>query len=186
MERKIIYFDNSKPENTDITLKLVKDRMEELGIKKLVIASTEGATAIKARELFKNTDVKFIIVPHQNDFSADENRFPKDLIKEFKSEGHEVHVGTMLFHTDNFYGNRTPTIMANLLRAFSQGVKVCYEIVFSATDAGYLKKKEQVAVIAGTGRGADTALIMQAASTQHLEQLRVNEIICMPYNLLKS
>jgi uncharacterized protein len=185
MESKIVYFDSFEPENTDITLKLVKDRMEELSIRKLVIASTEGATAIKAREFFKGTDVTFIIVPHQYDFSVDENRFPKELIKEFKAEGHEVHIGTMLFHTDNFYGSKTPTIMANLLRAFSQGVKVCYEIVFSATDAGYLMKKEQIAVIAGTGRGADTALIMQAASTRHPEQLRVNEILCMPYNSLK-
>lgn len=185
MERKITYFENFSPDNTEVTLNLIKARMEELGLKKLVIASTEGTTAIKARELFKDTGVKFIIVPHQNDFNAEENRFPRELAKEFQEEGHEVHYGTMLFHTDDFYGTRTPTIMANLLRAFCQGVKVCYEIVFSATDAGYLKKKEQVAVIAGTGRGADTALIMQAASTRHPEQLRVNEILCMPYNSLK-
>lgn len=185
MERTITYFENFSPQNTEVTLKLVKERMMELGISKLVIASTEGATAIKAMEVFKNTGVKFIVVPHQNDFSVDENRFPKELIKELKEEGHEVHIGTMLFHTDDFYGSRTPTVMANLLRAFCQGVKVCYEIVFSATDAGYLMKKEQIAVIAGTGRGADTALIMQAASTHHPEQLRVNEILCMPYNSLK-
>jgi hypothetical protein len=74
--------------------------------------------------------------------------------------------------------------MANLLRCFSQGVKVCFEIVLMATDAGLLTSGEKVAAIAGTGRGSDTALVMQAASSQNIRKLRVNEIICKPLNTL--
>ena len=36
--------------------------------------------------------------------------------------------------------------------------------------------------IAGTARGSDTALVMQAASSQHLKRLRVHEILCKPLN----
>jgi hypothetical protein len=75
-------------------------------------------------------------------------------------------------------------MMANLLRCFCQGVKVCFEIVLMATDAGLLASQEKVIAIAGTGQGSDTALVMQAASSQHLNRLRVNEIICKPLNPL--
>lgn len=90
----------------------------------------------------------------------------------------------MLFHTDDFYGSNNATTMANLLRCFSQGVKVCFEIVLMATDAGLVTSGEKVIAIAGTARGSDTALVMQAASTQHLRKLKVSEIICKPLNPL--
>jgi hypothetical protein len=48
------------------------------------------------------------------------------------------------------------------------------------TDAGLLKSQESVIAIAGTGRGSDTALVMQAASSQHFNKIRVNEILCKP------
>jgi hypothetical protein len=70
--------------------------------------------------------------------------------------------------------------MANILRCFCQGVKVCFEIVMMATDAGLLSKGEKVIAIAGSGRGSDTALVMQASSSQNMKKLRVNEIICKP------
>ena len=185
MENKTFYFEDPKdPQNTDITFKLAQDRMQELGINKLVLASTAGATTKKAMEFFKGTAVKLIVVTHQYGFVRKENPFPKELVKELREAGHEVHTATMLFHTDKLYGTNTPTVMANLLRCFSEGVKVCFEIVLSATDGGYLKNGEKVAAVAGTGKGADTALIMQASSTQQFK-LKVNEILCKPLNELK-
>jgi hypothetical protein len=53
-----------------------------------------------------------------------------------------------------------------------------------ATDAGLLNSGEKVIAIAGTGRGSDTALVMQAASTQHPYRLKVSEIICKPLSPL--
>jgi hypothetical protein len=63
-------------------------------------------------------------------------------------------------------------------------VKVCFEIVLMVTDAGLVASGEKVIVVAGTARGSDTALVMQAASSQHPKRLRVNEIICKPLNPL--
>ncbi len=183
MESKVVYFESISPENTETTFKLAQERISELGIKKLVIASTTGATAAKAMDFFKDK-VKLIVIPHQFDFKRDKNPFPQDLVKTLRDAGHEVHFGTMLFHTDNLYGSNTATVMANLLRCFSQGVKVCFEIVLMATDAGLLSTGEKVIAIAGSARGSDTALVMQAASSQNLRKLRVNEIICKPLNPL--
>lgn len=184
MESKIVYFENPSPENTEITFKLVEERLSTSGIKKLVLASTTGATARKAMAYFKNTDVKLIVIPHQYDFHRKENLFPHDLVKELRESGHEVHFGTMLFHTDHLYGTTTPTVMANLLRCFCQGVKVCFEIVLSVTDAGLVNSGEKVIAMAGTGRGSDTALVIQAGSSQQIKNLRVNEIICKLLNSL--
>lgn len=183
MENRIVYFEDIKAENTEVTFGLVQERLNTLGIKKLVLASTTGATAKKAIDFFKEKGVKLIVVPHQFGFK-ETNAFPQELVKTIRESGHEVHFGTMLFHTDNLYGSNIPTLMANLLRCFCQGVKVCFEIVLMAADAGLLTSGEKVIAIAGTGRGSDTALVMQAASSSNIKKLRVNEIICKPLNQL--
>jgi hypothetical protein len=184
MQAKVVYFDESGAENTETTFKLVRERLRQDEIKKIVIASTTGATARKAMDFFKEQGIKLIVVPHQFDFHRAENAFPSELAEILRHAGHDVHFGTMLFHTDDFYGSNNPTTMANLLRCFCQGIKVCFEIVLMATDAGLVMSGERVIAIAGTGWGSDTALLMQAASSQHMKRLKVNEIICKPLNPL--
>jgi hypothetical protein len=180
VESKIVYFENIGSDNTEVTFKLVQERLKSSGIKKIVLASTTGATALKALEFFKGQGVQLVVVPHQHDFYRAVNRFTPDRVKTLRDAGHEVHFGTMLFHTGNLYESTAPTLMANLLRCFSQGVKVCFEIVLMATDAGLLAPGERVIAVAGTARGSDTSLVMQAASSQHLKNLRVHEILCKP------
>jgi hypothetical protein len=182
MESKIVYFEEVKAENTDSVFELVQERLNAGGINKVVIASTMGATARKAMDFFQESGVKLVVVPHQFDFIREVNPFPQELVKTLRESGHEVHFGTMLFHTENLYESNTPTLMANLLRCFSQGIKVCFEMVLMTTDAGLLTKGEKVIAIAGTGRGSDTALVMQASSSRNLKKLRINEILCKPLN----
>jgi hypothetical protein len=182
MEKKIVYFEDVRGDHTAETFALVKERLAGSGIKKLVLASTTGATALNAMEFFGDTDVKLVIVPHQFDFFKKENTFPKETVQKLRNAGHEVQFGTMLFHTEKLYDNQTPAVIANFLRCFCQGVKVCFEIVLMATDGGQVDTGETVIAIAGTGRGADTALVMQAASTRNLAGLKVNEILCKPLN----
>lgn len=187
MESKIVYFESLTPENTLPTFQLVKERGKALGIKKVVLASTTGATARKAMEYFKDTDVQLVVVPHQFGFrNRKDHLFPPELVKQLREAGHAVHFGTMLFHTDQLYGSSVPTLLANLLRCFCQGIKVCFEIVMMATDAGYLARGEKVVAIAGTVKGVDTALVMQAGTSQHIMNVRVNEILCKPLNPIRN
>ncbi|MCX5818518.1 MAG: hypothetical protein NT047_01175 [Deltaproteobacteria bacterium] len=88
MESKIVYFEDIKPENTDITFGLVRERLTALGIRKLVLASTTGATAGKAVGFFKERGVKLIVVPHQFDFVRKTNPFPQELVKTLRESGH--------------------------------------------------------------------------------------------------
>jgi len=183
MDSKVVYFEGFVPENTEATFELVRARLAFGGIEKLVLASTTGATAERAMDYFSDVGVKLVVIPHQHDFIRKVNAFPPELVEKLRAAGHEVHFGTMLFHTEGLYGSSAPTVMANLLRCFSQGVKVCFEIVMMATDAGLLGRGESVIAVAGTGRGSDTALVMQAASSQHMAMLRVNEMLCKPLNV---
>lgn len=183
MERKIVYFEESDSNNTDVTFKLVEERLKETGIKKLVLASTTGAIAQKAMADFRDLDVQLIVVPHQFDFSNKENLFPRDLVKKLHDAGHEVHFSTMLFHTERLFGSNVPSAIATLLYSFCQGIKVCIEIALMVTDAGYLITGERAIVVAGTGKGADTAVVIQAGSTRNPRNLRINEILCKPLNL---
>ena len=86
----------------------------------------------------------------------------------------------MLFHTDNLYGTNTSTALANILRVLGQGMKVCVEITMMACDAGCIKPSEKVLVVAGTGSGADFAVVATAASSNNIRSLKINEIICKP------
>jgi hypothetical protein len=73
-------------------------------------------------------------------------------------------------------------VMAYTLRIFGQGTKVAVEIALMAADAGLVRTGEDVISIGGSGKGADTALVLRPATSSHLFDLRVREVICKPEN----
>lgn len=179
MEEKIVYFETPGEDNTETVLALVKERAEARNIKRIVLASTRGHTARAAAKSFEGTDMKLVVIPWS--FGAvKEHPFPLELKAELEAKGHRVHFSTMLFHTGELYGSQTPTVMANLLRIFSQGFKVAVEILMMACDGGCVAGKEKVIVVAGTARGADTAVVATAAPSLRWTKLRIHEIICKP------
>jgi hypothetical protein len=185
LEEKITYFEAPGQEDTEETLRLVAERAKARGINKIVLASTRGDTARLAAERFAGSGIKMVVVPHQYGF-GEKQRFPLELVSELEQEGHCVHFGTMLFHTDNLYGTRTPNVMATLLRTLCQGMKVCVEIVLMAVDGGRVAVGEKVIAVTGTGRGADTAVVAIAAPSNRLHELHVTEIICKPLETKSS
>jgi hypothetical protein len=70
-------------------------------------------------------------------------------------------------------------LIANTLRMFSQGVKVCVEIVAMAADSGLIPFDDVVA-IAGTGRGADTACLIRANSSNRFFKIKIKEFFAKP------
>jgi len=158
VQDRITYFDQPGPDNTPAVFDAVDRALSELGIAKIVLASTRGDTARYAMDRYRGRDVRLVIVPHQYGFGPGQ-RFPPELVARAQEEGHTVYFGTMLFHQEKLFGVGTPKWVADFLRAFCQGVKVCVEILLMAGNAGLVEPGEQVVVIAGTGRGADTALV---------------------------
>ncbi|MBF0227435.1 MAG: hypothetical protein HQK76_18475 [Desulfobacterales bacterium] len=56
---------------------------------------------------------------------------------------------------------------------------MCVEISIMAADAGVLSGSDIIA-IGGTGRGADTALVLGPANQSDFFDIRIREIICKP------
>jgi hypothetical protein len=179
MEKRIVYFEESGPANTEETLRLAAQEAGLRRISKVIVASTRGDTARAAAERVAGTGVKLVVVPHQYGFTETQ-LFPPELVTELERQGHWVHFGTMPFHTDRFHGSRTPEAMAMALRTICQGMKVCVEIVLMAADGGLVARGEEVIAVSGTRQGADTAVVAIASTSTRLHELHITEIICKP------
>lgn len=180
-----LYFDQPGPQNTDQTLEVARRRAEELGIRTVLVASTTGETGARAVEVFRGYDV--VVVTHSTGFAR-----PNE--QELKPEHRatiEARGGRILTCQHAFGGvNRavrrklntylTDEIIAFTLRNFGEGTKVCIEIALMAADAGMVRVGEPCIAIAGTGRGADTALVLKPANAQAFFDLRVMEILAKP------
>ena len=180
MEEKIVYFEKPGKENTGEVIGLVLERAESRNIRKIVVASTRGNTAKSISEAVEGKNIHLVVVPWQFGFKGKENPFPQEFADELRGKKHLVHFGTMLFHTTDLYNTNVPQALANILRAFGQGTKVCIEIILMACDGGCIGIGEKVIAVAGTGSGADTGVVATAAPSTRVTSLRIHEIICKP------
>ena len=185
MEKKTHYFKNPGNENTDKIIELVKARKEDLNINYIVIASASGESGVKlARDI---DDVHIINVTHHAGFkSGDELEIKEEYKKELEDKGVQIYTSSHALSgvgrgiSNKFKGVTPVEIIAETLRLFSQGVKVCVEISIMAADGGLLPTDSEVIAIGGTGNGVDTALVLKPAHMSNFFDLRINEIIAMP------
>ena len=180
MEEKIVYFERPGKENTEEVTKLVLQKAKSKDIHRIVVASTRGNVAKSFSDAVRGEDINLVVVPWQFGFKKDDNPFPQELVNELRKKKHAVHFGTMLFHTTDLYGTNAPQAMANLLRVFGHGTKVCIEIIMMACDGGCVGIGEKIIAVAGTGSGADTAVLATAGPSTQVASLRIHEIICKP------
>jgi hypothetical protein len=186
--KEILYFETTGEINSEETLKIAKERADELGLKDLVVASTRGTTGVMAVKLFKGYNV--VVVPHVTGF-----REPgKQELSIENKEKIEENGGKIVIAAHAFLGlnqaiqSKWTTmypagIIAQTLRIFGQGMKVVVEIAAMAADAGLIPVDKDILVIAGSHRGADTAVIVRAAHSHRLFDLLVKEIIAKPSHL---
>lgn len=180
-----VYFVKPGRENTEETLRLARKRAEELGIKTILLATTRGDTAARAAEFFEG--FRLIAVTHAHGF--------KELDAQELEPQHRAAVesrgGIILTATHTFGGvgrairrrlntYQAEEIIAYTLRVLGEGMKVVCEIALMAADAGLVRTDEEVVAIAGTARGADTAVVLKPANAQDFFSLRIKEIICKP------
>ena len=185
MEKIIHYFENPGIENTDEVIKLVKTRKEELNIDHIVIASASGSSAVKlAREI---DNVQIVNVTHHAGFKGgDELEITEENRKKLDDLGVPIYAGSHALSgvgrgiSNQFKGVTPVEIIAQTLRMFSQGVKVCVEISIMAADGGFIPTDSEIIAIGGTGTGIDTAVVLKAAHQGDFFNLRIHEIIAMP------
>ncbi|MGD9046600.1 MAG: pyruvate kinase alpha/beta domain-containing protein [Anaerolineae bacterium] len=180
-----VYYRRTGPMNTVRTLELAGARARALGIRKVLVATTSGATGVQAAEALAGLDV--IAVSHSTGFGEPDTQ-------ELSAENRAAieAAGVTILTCQHAFGGvgravrkklgtyQLDEIIAYTLRTFGEGIKVAAEMALMAADAGLVRTDEPVLAIAGTGRGADTAAILQPTNAQTFFDLRFLEIICMP------
>ncbi len=186
MKKEIVYFEEKGEKNTEETLRLAKERALELGIKYVVVASTSGKTGKRAIEVFKGTGINVVVVTHQSGFKEENKLLIDEETKRYIEENAKLIIASDILTTvprliTQKYGGFSPlNLIADTLRLFCQGMKVCVEIAVMASDAGAIPVDEEVIAIAGTARGADTAIVLKPANIHRFFDIDIREIICMP------
>ena len=190
VERKeTLYFASGGPDCTDATLNAALERARELGIARIVVASTSGSTALqlasKAKEL--NPKIKVVAVSYHAGYKKpDQASISEKAGSELESLGVEVVVATHAFSglsrsfSNKFGGTSIPEVIAEAYRRISQGFKVAVECSIMAADAGKVSTLEDVVAIGGSGSGCDTALVLRPANMNRFLELKVREVIAMP------
>ena len=153
------------------------------GIDEVIIASSFGGTAKLAANVFEGTGVQLLVFGEVLD---GEQSPSKDVCVELIEQGHRVIWGVHLNAMSTFTGDPSARLVSETYRRISEGFKVVCEIVLIATSEGFLRPGEKVLAIAGTSRGADTAIVANAAPITQFKDFEVHEILCKPYHRAKN
>jgi len=179
-----MYFKKPGPSNTQATIDLALQTAREKRVKHIVVASCSGKTAM----LLANChDLHIVCVTHVYGFSENgKNEMEENVRLELQQKGIHVlsttHVlsGVERGISTQSGGMYPAEIMSNTLRMLGQGTKVCVEIAIMALDAGLIPHGDAIIAIGGTGKGADTAIVMTPAHAQHVFKTKIHEILCKP------
>jgi hypothetical protein len=180
-----MYFEKAGKGNTEVTLQIAKDEAIRRGIRHIVVASTWGDTGVRMADMLKESGLSLVVVSHNVGFKeAGKDEFETEKRAHIEALGGKVLTSTMVLRNIGTairekQGYSQQDLIANVLRMFGQGMKVCVEIVAMAADAGLIPFEDVVAV-AGTGRGADTAVVIGANSSNRFFDIKIREILAKP------
>jgi hypothetical protein len=186
-EGKVYYFHEKGSANTDRTLEIAFDSCKACDIKKIVVATSTGETALKLHKKTGNA-MEIIAVTYGagSRFTKEVERF-KEKEETIANKGIKIVRGLLTFSgverglQNKYKSGLIPlNIIADTLRMFSQGVKVCVEVAVMAAEHGFITPDEDVVVVAGSGHGADTALILRPAYAANLFETKIKALLCMP------
>ncbi len=180
-------FDGPGPRHSEAALAVMLAGIEQYGVAQVVVASTVGDTGLAAAKLLAGRGVRLVVVTHNAGFKEPGRvEMSGETRAEIEALGAKVFTGTMPFRTIGTairerVGASQQDLVANTLRLFGQGTKVCVEIAMMAADAGLITPADVLAV-AGTARGADTVALIAPQSSNKLFDLKVRAILAKPLN----
>ncbi|MEW5745780.1 MAG: hypothetical protein AB1805_10145 [Nitrospirota bacterium] len=187
MRKTVAYFEKPGKENTGECLRIVQEEIVASAYKHLVVASTWGDTGLLFAEAMKASGINLIVVTHSAGFKEPNTiEMSAETRRAIEAAGARVYTGTMITHSletsfaSKFNGLYPTLMVAQTLRRFGEGAKVCCEIIMMAVDAGLVPEAEEVLAVAGTGRGADTVLAIRSAASKRFLDLKVLEILAKP------
>jgi hypothetical protein len=166
-------FDEPGSKNTESVIQAVSQKIEERGIRTIIIASSTGKTAIQFAKALKNK-AKLVAVSWK--------KIRPENIQELKTLGVIIcsHENYLPLHENG------KDLIRNTFYTFGQGIKVCVEVVLIAVDKGVVSAGQDVIGVGGTGGGSDSAAVIKATSTVDMlgpdiqKRLEIREILAMP------
>ena len=194
VKRQVYYFDEPGEGNTQLVIEAVSQRLKAGGIRKVIVASTSGETAAKFARSLKGK-LELICVseaPYRREWGEG---WPC-LKQEFRQVLEELGVAIIdkapyVFHNSVLESGRwsdafPERLVKETLYCFGQGMKVAVEVVLMGVSCGYVTPYEDVIGVGGSGKGADTAIVLRATYPACLfdkdsaKRLEIKEVIAMP------
>jgi hypothetical protein len=181
-------------------MKIALEAAKQRNIDTVLVSTSTGYCGERAVEIFQGSGLKLVFVTHQTGY----RQSGLQVLPPEKRAILQQH-GTVLTCTDVLTGGvdvgmarqrpektqpnestlpfilpPTNVIIANTLRLFAQGVKVCAEIAMMACDSNVIPREKQVICVAGSSQGADTAMVVSPAESGRMKDLKMMEILCKP------
>ena len=194
VKRQVYYFSEPGEENTRWVIEAVSQRLEAGGIGKVIIASTSGKTAVEFARTLKGKAELICVseAPYRREWGE---QWPC-LKQSFRRELEKLEVAVIdrapyVLHSSVLEAARWPStsperLVKETLYSFGQGMKVAVEVALTAVSCGYVTPYEDVIGVGGSGKGADTAIVLRATYPASLfdkdpaKRLEIKEVIAMP------
>lgn len=204
IKRMVRFFESVGEENTNEVIKTVVDRAEEGGIEAVIVASISGKTSVKVAEQLKKRGLRIKVIcisgpPSWKKYP--EYKFPlikEEMRKRLDALGikviNDVEEPFRPITFRNWWEKKTVEVFRpeadlfwmSLICVGGHGFRTAVEVVFMAEEAEVINKGEMVISIAGTGTGADTAIVMKtsrfedAVGVDPEKRMKIYEILAMP------
>ena len=187
----VVYFEDTGKyaQNTRRVVEVVGEYLKGHRVRSVVMATNTGYVGAQFAPLAKkHSKVKFVGVKmapavdklYEVKWNARYGKAMEKAGMELVCGTHALTGGVDRAVQGQFQGFAPGSLIAHALYLFSQGMKVCVEIIAMACDAGLVREGVQVVSCAGTGHGSDTAIVATAAASANLFDMDVHRVLAMP------
>jgi len=183
METRTLYFEQPGKGNTEATLGIAAERAKALGITQVVLATNHGYTAETAHRIFAGTGVRLIAVTISAAYAPEGWVMSPEERQALEAKGIPVLMclnGLSGGVCDAVSESAPTKFIRQAYYTFGQGMKVAVEVAIMAAEAGMLEMDKEAIAIAGSGEGADTAIVITPVYARHFPQLSIHEILAKP------
>ncbi len=179
-------FEKPGPANTDEALSIALEGARRRGINCIIVASNTGETVKKLLDMDIEGMTVICVSLVYGYFEIGKQTMEEVVRRQLEERGvriiiaaHCLSGGERAF-SRAFGGIGPVEAAAKTLMMFGRGTKAAIESAIMAADCGAVPYGEPVMAVAGTSRGADTALILRPAYTAGFLDTRIDEILCKP------
>jgi len=193
---KVFFFDHPGPQNTEKVLQAVGERLKRGDLNKILVASESGRLALQIKQAFPNKEVICVTYNQHTRLKYKKPALMKEKLKEkgvtIVDKIEEPLTRPLTFRnwwegkTIEMKGEEADLFWMTLICVGGHGFRTCVEIVFMAVEAGVVNEGEKVIGMAGTGWGADAAIVMKgsrfedAVGERPEKRFKIEEILAMP------